>query len=264
MRLNFTGRRKIEKGQAHVAIRDDPGGSGREHYFELALDLSTHGLPPTARVFVEAFRKETLMRFDFGTVAALATPTPAQSRLRDFGSDPDGVRFRVKVTQPDGPDAGKLLAEADNLAPDQGTGVTPLIQIAGDDGLGPTPWRLEVTTSQPRLPTLFINTQIGGKSMAVDPIGKPLLLTAAVREIFAALVNAGEEDDPEHWVNLWRAFATDVLHLLDPVEVDAEDQSAVDDWVEQAVNAFATEHDLAGQLAAHMAATEALELEEVT
>src|SRR5262245_13663463 len=107
MRLNFTGRRKIEKQHVAVAFRDDPVGSNRNHYFEIALDLASYGLPANAKVFVEAARGLTMMRFDLGEVGALAELTPHQRRLADFAPDPDGVRFRVKVTQPDGPDAGK-------------------------------------------------------------------------------------------------------------------------------------------------------------
>ena len=265
MRLNFTGRRKIEKSKVRVTLRDDPPGSGRGHWFELALNLDGHPLPADARVFAEAYRGLTFMRFDHGTVGAPATPAPVDRRLTDFGPVLDGVRFRVKVTEPTGDEAGKLLAEADNLRPDDGSGggVTPLIYVAGDPDLAATPWRLELVRNQSDLPTLHINTRIGGKALAADAVGKPLLLTAAAREVFAALVDAGDhEDDAEHWATLWRQFAIQVLEVGDPLDVEGEDDDAVRDWVEQAVHAFAAEHDLAGGLATHMANLELLALEE--
>jgi hypothetical protein len=137
VRINFTGRKKIDKQHARVLFPDDPVGSKRGHYFNLTLELDSYKLPPEARVFVEATRGLTLMCFDLGTVGQLADLSAAQRRLTDFGPEPDGVKLRVKVTQPDGPDAGKLLAEADGLAPEDGA--SPLIRLAGDPALGQTP-----------------------------------------------------------------------------------------------------------------------------
>jgi hypothetical protein len=263
MRLNFTGRRKIDKQHARVAFHDDPVGSMRGHYFELALDLDSYRLPPDARVFVEVTRGLTLMRFDLGTVAAPSSLSPAQRRLSDFAPDPDGVRFRVKVTQPNGPDAGKLLAEADGIRPDDDGGVTPLIWIAGAE-LGPTPWRLELIPTDPDLPTLWIHTALGGKEFAKDPVAKPLLLTAAAREVFTALVWEGDhEDEPDHWASLWSRFAKQILNVGDVPDAEEEAPEVVRDWVDRAVDSFAAKHDLANGLARFQANLELEALEEI-
>ena len=262
MRINFTGRKKIDKQHARVTFPDDPVGSKRGHYFNFVLELESYKLPPEARVFLEATRGLTLMRFDLGTVGHPADLTPSQRRLTDFAPEPDGVKLRVKVTQPDGPDAGKLLAEADGITPEDGT--SPLIYIAGSDALGQTPWRIELVPTDSDLPTLYIHTTLGGKGYAKDLYGKPLLMTAAAREVFAALVEVGDhEDEPEHWAALWGRFATQVLKLADPADGESWSEEEKRDWVEQAVNAFAEKERLVQQIGDHKAALELLDLEEI-
>ena len=262
MKLNLTGRRDIQKHHARVTFHDDPVGSNHGHYFEVTLELNKYELPPDARVFVEALRKKVMMRFDFGTVGTLTVLTPAQRRLADFGNEPDGVKLRVKVVQPDGPEAGKLLAEADGLVPHDG-GISPLIYIAAVD-LGQTPWRLDLVPTDADLPTLNINTAIGGKEYAQDPVAKPLLMTAVTREIFTALVREGEHDDEEdHWTSLWMRFATQVLDVEVPPVGAEQDESVLREWVEKAVEAFATSQHLTDSLAAHQTNLERHEIEEI-
>lgn len=263
MRLNFTGRRKIDKQHVRVLLRDDPPGSGHGYYFELALDLSSYQLPSDAQVFVEASRsRELLMRFDLGTVASPATLTPGQRRLSDFYPGPDRVDFRIKVVQPNGPDAGKLLAEADGLAPSDGA-TTALLRVVGADDLGDTPYSLELVPTDAALPVLRINTRLGGKAYANDPLARPLLMTAVIREVYTTLVRVGEVDeDPEHWANLWSRFAVESLGCTVPPEDN--DEQALYDWVESVVNAFARAQELATDLEAAIAAGRNLqELEEM-
>jgi hypothetical protein len=263
MRLNFTGRRKIDKQHARVVFHDDPVGSKRGHYFELALTLAPYSLPAEAGVFVEATRGPTLMRFDFGTVGEVAQLSAEQRRLSDFTTGPEGVKFRVKVTQLTGPEAGKLLAEADGIRPEE-EGVTPLIYLAGDGEMGQTPWRLDLVPTDPDLPTLYIHMDLGGKEYAKDPVAKPLLMTAAAREVFGVLVSTEiDEDDDEHWSTLWARFATQVLALNSPTEADAWSGDEKREWVEQAVNAFAAKQELMGGLKRYKADLELQDLEEI-
>lgn len=263
MRLNFTGRRKIEKQHVRVAFHDDPVGSKSNYYFELQLlSLETYA-PPNARVFVEATRGLTMMRFDFGTVLELTPLSIEDRRLSEFAPDHDGVKFRVKITQPDGPEAGKLLAEADGIRPED-EGVTPLIHLAGDSNLGQTPWRLELVPTDSDLPTLYINTELGGKEYAKDPVAKPLLLTAAAREVFAVLMSTDiDEDNEEHWSTLWARFATQILELENPVEADSWSEEEKREWVESAVKSFAEKHELMSGLKLYKAELELQDLEEI-
>lgn len=254
MRLNFTGRQKIDKQHARVAVMDEPKGSGRGHYFELDLDLRTYELPEDAHVILEAYHKLIRMRFDCGTVGTRRVLSTTERRLVEFATSPDDVLFRVKIVTPSGVDTGKLLAEADGLSPADG-GAAPLLRICAKD-LGDTPYTLELVPTDPELPTLVINTRIGGKSYANDVHAKPVLMTAVVREVFASLVRAGDVgDDPNHWANKWLGFAVDVLGASAPPE-DASDEDAVSDWLEQAVDAFSAEEGLVTHILGHQSQEE--------
>lgn len=261
MRLNFSGRRKIDKQHARVAVIDEPPGSDTAHYFQLELELEPYNLQDDARVVVEAFRKLIVMRFDFGTVGNLRELSNTERRLVDFGTNPDGVFFRVKVVQPDGPNAGKLLAEADGLAASDG-GVAPLLRIRAAD-LGDTPYTVDLIPTDPELPTLVINTRIGGKTYANDIHAKPVLMTAVVREVFTSLIAAGDVgDDPDHWANKWHGFVVDVLGIAPPPE-DMADDDAVRDWLDMAVDAFAHEEGLVSQILGHQGQEEMSAADEI-
>lgn len=263
MRLPFTGRRKIQKQHASVVLRDDPVGSQSGHYFELRLDMSSYDLPADARLFVEATLKLTLMRFDLGTVEKRVELSAAERRLSEFSKDEvESVIFRVKVVQSTGADAGKLLAEADNLRPES-TGSTFLIRVAQGNDLGEAPFRLELVESDAEIPTLYINKRLGGKSYASDPVAKPLLLTAAAREVFAMLIRAGDHSDEEdHWASLWERYATQVLKMTDPPD-ESDPADVRQTWIDEAVSRFAAQRELVSKLEGHMTSLELQALDEV-
>jgi hypothetical protein len=93
---------------------------------------------------------------------------------------------------------------------------------------------------------------------------KPLLLTAAAREIFTALVSAGEEEeDPEHWASLWARYAKQVLHVGHVPDEGEQTPEEIREWIDRAVDAFAAMHDLAHGLAGYQANLELQDLEEI-
>ena len=68
-RINSTGRRKILREDARIFVRPDSDGMLS---FDAKLNLTGYDLPDDARVFVEAYRLTSLMRFPHGTVAGSA------------------------------------------------------------------------------------------------------------------------------------------------------------------------------------------------
>src|SRR5262245_44390268 len=108
-RLNFTGRKRINRAHVRIALQEKPGEPAT---FEADLgDLKEYKLPTDALVFVEARRQTRWMRFPFGAVGAL-TPAPDR-RLTEFDSM-DGVLFSVKVTSTS-ERSGMMLAEAERI-----------------------------------------------------------------------------------------------------------------------------------------------------
>src|SRR6266571_2707793 len=102
-RINYTGRRRINREDVKIVIYDGNGGPAK---FDARLELSSYSLPPDAIVFVEAYRQTFLMRFNFGSISRIELPS--DRFLTEFES-PEGILFRVKVTSKS-PEQGKLLA----------------------------------------------------------------------------------------------------------------------------------------------------------
>ena len=88
--FNYTKRKEIAKSSLRVVV-SSIGGSA----FSAAFDLAQYDFDPTAKLYVEAYRKNQLLRFDFGTVGAIAAPR--DTSLAAFGDDLMGIRFRTKV-----------------------------------------------------------------------------------------------------------------------------------------------------------------------
>ena len=244
MRLNFTGRLKIDKKHAIVRVNKDASGP----YYELNLQLGSYKkLPKAALVFLEAYRKLEMMRFDIGTVASLIDLPLDKRRLSDFSSVA-GIKFRVKVTNPDTDAAGLLLAEADGLKPDaDDEGRISLIQIVGDEKMGQTPWELEFNPTDPDIPTLHVNEKIGGKQLADKAIFRALVMPAVVRQVFTQLVLHGVTDEIDHWSKLWSLMATEILKQPDVPKSSCDDGILGDpetEWVNNATNAFANKRQL--------------------
>src|SRR6266702_226127 len=107
-RLNYTGRIKIHRSDVRLATREADGVLS----FDADLRLKDYALPAEALVFVEAYRQTSWMRFAFGTVADIQARPAEKRQLSEFDSA-EGIRFRVKVTQPQ--DEHILLAAADRI-----------------------------------------------------------------------------------------------------------------------------------------------------
>ena len=158
IRLNYTGRAKINTEDARFRLRTDGGHTT----FDATLRLHDYHIAESdARVWVEAYHRTTLMRFDFGR-AGLVAP-PAERRLTLF-PDPNTVLFRVKVTSTSAADAGKLLAEADGLKPrrpdEKDEDRIPLLPVR-QGLLGAELWRVEYTGAG-ESPELVINAAAAG------------------------------------------------------------------------------------------------------
>lgn len=239
IRINYTGRRKICRDDARIRLR----GAGNEMFFDAALQIDKYKIPePNAKVWVEAYHRTTLMRFDFGR-AGLVTP-PSDRRLALF-PDPGVVLFRVKVTS-EGVEAGKLLAEADGIKPrrpdetdDQRTPLLPVRQgIIGEEL-----WRVDYT-GEGESPELIINNNVEDwKALARDPRFYPIVAPSALRMIMIQLAlvdRAAHIEDDEHWQSKWWRFVT-TLPGSDSAFIIESTTNADDivDWINDTVNAFA-------------------------
>lgn len=231
-RLNYTGRIKVHRTDVRLATREVGGALS----FDADLRLIDYELPAEALVFVEAYRQTTWMRFSFGTVAAMQPPVDLW--LNEFDS-PDGILFRVKVTQ--AKDEHVLLAVADRIPlaqPDQNADQESLLEAVPWE-LGDELWRLDLD-GEPRL-LVNVSATADWRQLAKSPVFVALVYPAVLRQILMNILaqEHRDTDDDSDWRSKWLRFAT-LLPGVDP-ELPAKD--ADDDeyrrWSDDAVTAFA-------------------------
>lgn len=252
-RLNFTDRKKIRRQDAKIRIVERNG-----HYeFDAEISLGDYDVDPTALVHVEAFRSVSTLwkRFDFGRVGDLGPREKCS--LEEFGR-PDGIRFRAKVAS-SGEALGRLLAEADNIRPllpgEVDENRDPILNVA-PAALGAEAWKVEFGDGS--LPELQINETLQDWAViARNPVFRSLVLPAAMRQVLIRILfheGDWDDDDEDDWRTRWIRFAQELPGVGDcPGVPDDEDQDApffreVEEWVDQAVNAFSQRAGLLSQL----------------
>ena len=234
-RLNYTGRKKIRRGDVSIALHAKADAPAT---FDADLTgLSEYKLPDDAIVSVEARLQTRWMRFGYGTAGAI---TPAADRaLAEFDS-PDGIMFSIKVTAVSG-DPGKLLAEADGV-PVRFPGRAeerrnPLLPVRSDD-IGQEVYRLDFSNDPP---ILLVNRAAGDKDAILrSPLFMSIVYPAALREILNRIIYVEDLDDPdddgETWQAKWLRFAG-ALPGVGPLP--PKDEGDREQWVDDAVAAFA-------------------------
>ena len=246
-RFNYTARQRIARADADIVLHNERSDAAR---FDANLRLGDYGFPPDARVFVEAYRQTTLMRFDFGTVSA---PTPPQERvLVDFPTA-DEVLFRVKVTAASGR-PGVLLGEAAQLRarqpeqqPDRRV---PLLPVVPED-LGDEVWRIDFDG---RTSLLVSRDLHDWKQTVGSHTFRALVYPAALRMILERILlieNYTAGDDPQDWRSQWLQFAAQLPGSRALAVPGAQDE--YDEWIENAVSAFARQFQLRTGFTAELA-----------
>lgn len=235
-RINFTQRQRIHCGDIGIVLRRDNHGLV---FFDASLDLSSYGFAPDARLFIEAYRQTTMMRFDFGTVSV---PTPATDRyLTDFESEAE-IMFRVRVTAVS-ERPGVLLGEADQLRPrnpdeepDQRISLLPPVPA----DLGEEVWRIDFEAA----PILLVNRNLPDWKQTVrSETFRAFVYPAAFREVVHRILfleGHTTTEDMSDWRSRWLLFTTRIPGAGGVPKAHDE----YDDWIENAVAAFARQFTL--------------------
>ena len=231
-RLNYTGRRRLAERDIEVRVQETETGL----WFDAGLDLEEYRLPAEARVFVEAYRQHSWMRFDYGTVGSIRPPR--ERYLTEFAS-PEGILFRVKVVRTDEP-AGLLVAEARAVKPEfseeENEERVCILPVRSDPGLEHEVFRMEFGDR----PTLLVSQRIGDwRELVRRPAFAALAYPTVLKEILTRVLLVEEyfdTDDPHDWRSEWLVYATG-LPGTGPVPHE-EDVDLLCDWVETAVTSF--------------------------
>lgn len=232
-KLNYTGRKKIKRGNVHVDILRDAGG---RRYFNASVSLDDLGLPSGAHVYVEAYHRVAYCRFDFGTVGDRRPPED-----RYLTNVPDFVvpLFRVKAVDRTATH-GRILASVDKIRPErvegQPAGNLSLLYVEYGD-LGQRIWELDLEGDWP---VLRLNRQAAdiGLIASGDDRFLALVYPEILRQILFRIVLTDEHTDPDcddDWPSLWLKLACALTGLSVPSSGDEEDQK---EWIGKAVDAF--------------------------
>ena len=236
--FNYTGRHRIEHQQVHIRleVRENKAPT-----FSARLDLPD-SIPGHCRVFIEAYRKQTSQRFDFGTVSRLKAPTSTEISEVDLAGK---LLFRVRVID-DSTGAGSVVASGERIAPQDALGNTnSMMPILAAD-LGEVPWKLDIDGTDD-YPTLCVNRAIpDAKSrFEADPVLISLVLPAALREVLVSYVFLTPDDEKEGSARLnWLDFAE---FLVPPPDDDA-DRETQSQWIDEVIAKFCDQHNLASML----------------
>ena len=238
--FNYTDRKRITRKQARIEIEE-----GAEKNVALDLDLSAHGFPDDARVFIDAFTSGSpiVHRLDWGTVAS-PSPPPDRS-LKRFGDR--NLFFDLRVVEPDG-GAGRLLGLAERVPAGGDRGQDPdrdheaLLPVNFVD-LGEQLWKVSFAHD---LPWLEINSEIStlSRSITTNPAFLSLVLPEVVRKILTQILIRDEVDDPDgddgSWRSKWLKWG---MQRHPHGEKPQEDATGYDGWIDDVVEEFCREQD---------------------
>lgn len=246
-KFNYTARQRIRRSDVDIVIRRSPGSPS---WFDASFDLRSYTFPPDAKVFIEAYRQTTLMRFPWGSASV---PVPPESRtLTEFDGDVR-ILFRVKATDVSGR-TGVLLGVADQLhareVDEQPDRRIPLLPPEPDD-LGEELWRVDFEGE----PALLVNRDMPDwKAVVRSESFRALVYPAALRTILTRILlrdSYAATDDFDDWRSRWLLFATRIPGAGGVPT--AKEQC--EDWIESAVAAFARRFGMRTRYVAAMEAT---------
>ena len=241
-RFNYTNRQRIKRNDLSFTIVEDDEGRPK---FHADVDLSNYNLPSDAKVWVEAYDRNALMRFPFGTAAQ--PMSEISTELTDFAGT-DSYYFRVKVVDKD--HRSRLFAVADSVSPvrhdDEDDTAKSLLRVATRD-LGSVPWKLEYQVADH--PLLVINNRIdAGKSLArSNHFFQSLVLPAILEQVLRRILledgysPVAEPDGDDMWKEGWLEFAGCLPgNTRLPVDQEVSDDDRKQ-WVEDARDGFCVE-----------------------
>jgi len=231
--FNYTGRQRIEREDVSVVLSQVDG----VWVYDATLSLSEYNFPKNAEIWVEAYRQNLWMQWAWGTITLQRSPS--DRRLTEF-DDPEGVNFRVRVVQPNGPEHHKLVGEADAI---------PFVK-AGEENdrrrrllvtiphtLDQQLWRIDFDADPP---TLLVNRDAkpSWKSMAQSPQFEALVYPEVFRRMMRQILieNDWSPDDDPDWKSDWMKFAFSLVGSGN--FPDSSDTTGREVWIDEAVSAF--------------------------
>lgn len=229
--FNYTKRREIAKSSIRVSVSPtDP-----RHCFAAVFDLASYDFDSSAKVYVEAYRKNQLLRFDFGTVGKIATPS--STSLAAFGDDMMGIRFRVKVVASNAEKTILGMSKSFRAENDEGGAADCILPISRLLKENENVWEIDFEDDGP---TLAINANLE-KQVVQKSYFLALVFPAVIREVLTYAFIENDPDELGEWAEDWKRFALDLGADEFPSfsgDDREKDVQALRPWIDSAVQAF--------------------------
>lgn len=252
--INHTGRKKLDRNQYSISIENHEGGIPT---FTFKLNNIDLGIDGNSRVFVEAYYRNTLQRFDFGT---LDNPIVPVSTALDKLSGAASPRFRVLIVDFSGDQQdtigkkGRICAKASGVrgeSKDQDSGSSLLVISSVD--LGDEIWRVNMEAGDDGRPELCINNKLQNlmHSLKTKPEYQAMILPAAFRQIMTHYYVRGNKDDADDLVeHEWWKLSNDLAN--EPLgNEERHDSDKFAEWLDEVVGNFCKQHSFCEQLLAN-------------
>lgn len=241
--INHTGRRKVEAKELQIRLESTGDSSP---VFDVDFSLDTSSLPDDAAIYIEAYQRNTLQRFDFGTVSRIAKPKERVLDQLDLSSP---ALFRIRIVD-ESEHIGRLVASAEGLRPvgdDAEDQHASLLSVRARP-LGEVTWKIEFETGGK--PELCINSKIPSaiEQLKSNPQFQSLILPAAFRQVLLCFLWDDPEENPEadKWIRFAEHIATERPQGSDPATLIS--------WVDDVVERFSVRFNLCSMLITRMEA----------
>ena len=248
--INYTGRSKITRDEVRITLTDE---LGMEPSFDAEFEFLQR-FPDDSAIYVEAYYKETLQRFSFGTVGNVTRPADRALSAVDLTGT---TLFRVRVVDESG-QIGRLLGAAEALRPEGSTDEdnSESLMTLKTGPLEALPWKVEARTDGSK-PCLIINNRIPDalNRAKSDPSFYSLILPGALQQVlYQFLFNEPDEEDTE--ANEQRGRWMEMATRLESEPPETTDFDELSSWVERVVEAFCKREDMTSALVNHLEGVE--------
>lgn len=237
--INYTGRKKIKR--ENISIRFIRKNDRIIAFSVDRLDLSDLELPQNALLYVEAYYRTELKRFDFGTAGKIINRSPCD--LTDLAY-PENLRFRIIVIDSSNK---KVLAHADRIVPDKSSDIKSILPVEFSD-LGNEIWKIKYEGDEGS-PILIINRNIPNIHNIAkhDPQFVLYVYPAIFREILTYIIFVDGLDsiiEPNiEWHNDWLKFIRRLgIEIPEILERDGDnfDKENALSWIDKCVSVFSS------------------------
>ena len=239
--LNFTERKRIKRKNVSIKfIRQN----GKVVGFTLEkLDLNDLDLPNYAKIYIEAYYRTELKRFDLGTINSFTLPYSGD--LKDIAYS-ENSKFRILVIDPSDL---KILAHADKISPDEIAGKRAILPVEFTD-LGNEIWRVEYEGDE-GAPILMINREIPNiQNIAKkDPQFLLYVYPAVLREILIHIVFVDKIDSTTEptvgwhrdWLKFTQQLGVEIPESLS-IENDNFNRDDILEWISNCITKFCNKY----------------------